>query len=135
GYFVGLGCDNIKIDRTVRNVMSDLFGLKKLVKGLSDRFDKYVRSKVFEVKRVLENELVNERNGKEFYREFDEYIEPPAEPSARPVPAPYPDDPYVVTKDAAIAAAVATSDINDDDDLAPLDSQPYEPHGSPRGIQ
>nr|GFD34001.1 hypothetical protein [Tanacetum cinerariifolium] len=46
--------------------------------------------------------------------------EPPAEPSARPVPALYPDDPYVVTRDAAIAAAavvVATfgNDDNDDD--------------------
>nr|GEY43854.1 transposon Ty3-I Gag-Pol polyprotein [Tanacetum cinerariifolium] len=56
--------------------------------------------------------------------------EPPVEPSARPVPAPYPDDPYVVTRDAAIAAAaVATSSIDDDDnDTAPMDSQPYEPH-------
>nr|GEV66300.1 hypothetical protein [Tanacetum cinerariifolium] len=35
--------------------------------------------------------------------------EPPAEPSARHVPAPYSDDPYVVTRYAAIAAAVATS--------------------------
>nr|GFC67889.1 hypothetical protein [Tanacetum cinerariifolium] len=115
------GCDNIEMDRTVRNVMSDLSGLKKLVKGLSDRFDEYERSKVFDAKRVLEKELVNERNGKEFYREFSEYMcrmlqnrqkskgsfslplgsqvrEPPAEPPARPVPAPYPDDPYVVTR-------------------------------------
>nr|GEZ66070.1 hypothetical protein [Tanacetum cinerariifolium] len=38
-YFVGLGCDNIEMDRAVRNVMSDLFGLKKLVKDLSDRFN------------------------------------------------------------------------------------------------
>nr|GFA29236.1 putative reverse transcriptase domain-containing protein [Tanacetum cinerariifolium] len=28
-HFVGLGCDNIKMDRTMRNVMSDLSGLKK----------------------------------------------------------------------------------------------------------
>nr|GFD04887.1 hypothetical protein [Tanacetum cinerariifolium] len=40
-YFVGLGCDNIEMDRTVRNVISDFSGLKKLVKGLSDRFDEY----------------------------------------------------------------------------------------------
>nr|GEY96733.1 hypothetical protein [Tanacetum cinerariifolium] len=73
-YFLGLGCDNIEMDRTVRNVMSDLSGLKKLVKGLSDRFDEYERSKVFDAKRVQEKELVNERNGKEFYREFDEYM-------------------------------------------------------------
>nr|GEY47666.1 hypothetical protein [Tanacetum cinerariifolium] len=55
--------------------------------------------------------------------------EPPAKPSARPVPAPYPDDPYVVTRDVAIdAASVATSNIDDDDDdTAPMDSQPYEP--------
>nr|GEZ83550.1 hypothetical protein [Tanacetum cinerariifolium] len=56
--------------------------------------------------------------------------EPPAEPSARPVPALYPDDPYVVTRDAAIAdAAIATSSIDDDDDddTAPMDSQPHEP--------
>nr|GEX43593.1 reverse transcriptase domain-containing protein [Tanacetum cinerariifolium] len=94
--FVGLGCNNIEMDRAVRNVMSDLSGLKK---------------------------------------------EPPVEPSARPVPAPYPDDPYVVTKDAAIAAvtaaAVATSGIDDDDDndTAPKDSQPYEPRGSPCDTQ
>nr|GFC21732.1 hypothetical protein [Tanacetum cinerariifolium] len=62
--------------------------------------------------------------------------EPPAEPSARPVPAPYPDDPYVVTRDAAIAdAAIATSDMDDDDDTAPIDSQPHEPRGSPRDTQ
>nr|GFC50005.1 hypothetical protein [Tanacetum cinerariifolium] len=43
--------------------------------------------------------------------------EPHAEPSAQTVPVPYPDDPYVVTRDAAIAAAaVATSGIDDDDD-------------------
>nr|GFC62442.1 hypothetical protein [Tanacetum cinerariifolium] len=35
-HFLGLGCDNIEMDRTVRNVMSDLSGLKKLVKGLID---------------------------------------------------------------------------------------------------
>nr|GEW93286.1 hypothetical protein [Tanacetum cinerariifolium] len=88
-------CDNIEMDRTVRNVMSDLSGLKKLV---------IVR-------------------------------EPPAEPSARPVPAPYPDDPYVVTRDATIAdAAIATfgidDDDDDDDDTAPMDSQPHELRGS-----
>nr|GFC81707.1 hypothetical protein [Tanacetum cinerariifolium] len=44
-HFLGLGCDNIETDRTVRNVMSDLSGVKKLVKGLSDRFDEYERSK------------------------------------------------------------------------------------------
>nr|GEV71567.1 putative reverse transcriptase domain-containing protein [Tanacetum cinerariifolium] len=153
-HFLGLGCDNIKMDRTVRNVMSDFSGLKKLVKGLSNRFDEYERSKVFDAKRVLEKELVNERNGKEFYREFDEYMcrmlqnhqkskgsfplplgsqvrEPPAKPSARHVPTPYPDDPYVVTRDAAIDdAAIATFGIDDDDDTAPMDSQPHEPRGS-----
>nr|GFA45003.1 hypothetical protein [Tanacetum cinerariifolium] len=112
-------CDNIEMDRTVRNVMSDLSGLKNLVKGLSDQFDEYEGSKVFEDKRALEKEFVTQRNEKEFYQEF--VREPPAEPSARPVPAPYPDDPYVVTKDAAIA--VATSGIDDDDDdTTPMDS-------------
>nr|GFD42251.1 hypothetical protein [Tanacetum cinerariifolium] len=55
--------------------------------------------------------------------------EPPAEPSAQPVSAPYPDDPYVVARDAAIVdAAIATSSIDDDDnDTAPMDSQPHEP--------
>nr|GEZ14211.1 hypothetical protein [Tanacetum cinerariifolium] len=73
-HFVGLGCDNIKMDRTVRNVMSDLSRLKKLVKGLSDRFDEYERSKVFKDKRALEKELVNEKNGKEIYREFENHL-------------------------------------------------------------
>nr|GFA98510.1 hypothetical protein [Tanacetum cinerariifolium] len=126
-HFVGLGCDNIEMDRAVRNVMSDLSGLKKLVNNLSNRFDEYEGSKVFEDKKVLEKELVNERNGKEFYQEFDR--EPPAEPSTRSVPTPYPDDPYVVTRDATNAAAVVgTFDIDDDDDTTPIDSQPYEPH-------
>nr|GEW07845.1 putative reverse transcriptase domain-containing protein [Tanacetum cinerariifolium] len=95
-HFTGLGCDNIKMDRAVRNVMLDLFGLKKLVKGLSDQFDE----------------------------------EPPTEPSPRPVPALHPDDPYIVTRDttAAVAVAVATFGIDDDDDTTPMDSQPYEPH-------
>nr|GEZ52137.1 hypothetical protein [Tanacetum cinerariifolium] len=112
-YFLGLGCNNIEVDRTVRKVMSNLSGLKKLVKGLSDRFDEYERSKVFDAKRVLEKELVNERNGKEFYREFREYI------------------------DAAIAdAAIATFGIDDDDDdTAPMDSQPHNPCGSLRDTQ
>nr|GEV58306.1 hypothetical protein [Tanacetum cinerariifolium] len=114
-------CPNLGMawKRTMRNVMLDCSGLKKLVKGLSDRFNEYERSKVFEAKRVIEKELVNERNGKEFYREF--VREPPAEPSARPVPTPYPDDPYVVTRDAA--TTIATSSIDDDDhDTAPMDS-------------
>nr|GEX34978.1 putative reverse transcriptase domain-containing protein [Tanacetum cinerariifolium] len=106
---------------------------------------------------VLEKELVNERNRKEFYQEFRKYMcrmlqkhqktedgfplplgsqvrEPLAEPSVRPVLSPYPDDPFVVTRDAAIAtAAIATSGIDDDDDeTAPIDSQPYEPRGSLR---
>nr|GFD61810.1 hypothetical protein [Tanacetum cinerariifolium] len=53
--------------------------------------------------------------------------EPSAEPSARLVSAPYPDDPYVVARDAIIAdAVIATSSIDDDDDddTAPMDSQP-----------
>nr|GEZ62002.1 hypothetical protein [Tanacetum cinerariifolium] len=49
-HFVGLGCDNIEMDTTVRNVMSYLFRLKKLVKGLSDRFDEYKRSKVLKLR-------------------------------------------------------------------------------------
>nr|GEU44340.1 hypothetical protein [Tanacetum cinerariifolium] len=126
-YFVGLGCDNIEIDRTVRNVMSDLSGLKKLVKGLSDRFDEYERSKVFEAKRVLEKELVNERNGKEFYQEFSEYMCRMLQNRQKS------EGSFPLPLDAAIvAAAIATSSIDDDDDTTPMDSQPHEPHGSPR---
>nr|GEZ91649.1 hypothetical protein [Tanacetum cinerariifolium] len=51
-HFVGIGCDNIEMDRTVRNVMLDLSGLKKLVKGLSDQFDEYKGRKVFKDKRA-----------------------------------------------------------------------------------
>ncbi|GJZ91889.1 hypothetical protein Tco_0663954 [Tanacetum coccineum] len=155
-HFVGLGCDNIGIDRTVRKVMSNLSGLKELVRGLSDRFDEYERSRVFKDKKILEEELVNERNRKDFYREFGEYMcrmlqkcqksedglpvpsgsqvrKPPTEPFARSAPALRSDDPYVVARD--VAAAVTTSDIDDDDDTASMDSQPYEPRGSPHDSQ
>nr|GEV30963.1 hypothetical protein [Tanacetum cinerariifolium] len=112
---LGKGCDNIKMDRAVRNVMSDLSRLKKLVKGLSDRFDKYEGSKVFEDK----------KSEYSFPLPLGLQVrETPAEPSARPVPASFSDDPYVVTRDAAIvaAAAIATSGIDDyDDDTAPMD--------------
>nr|GEZ73228.1 hypothetical protein [Tanacetum cinerariifolium] len=113
--------------KTVRNVMSDLSRLKKLVKGLSDRFDKYEMSKVFDAKRVLEKELVNERNVKELYREFDKYMcrmlqNHQKSEGSFPLP---------LSSDAA-DAAIATSDIDDDDDTAPMDSQPHEPRGSPR---
>nr|GFA14575.1 hypothetical protein [Tanacetum cinerariifolium] len=107
-HFLGLCCDNIKMDRTVRNVMSDLSGLKKLVKGLSDQFDGYERSKVFDAKRMLQNR----------------------QKSKGSVPLP-------LGLDAAIAdAAIATSGIDDDDDdTAPMDSQPHEPRESPRDTQ
>ncbi|GJU86180.1 hypothetical protein Tco_1293726 [Tanacetum coccineum] len=133
-------------------MMSNLSGVKKLVKGLSDRFDEYERSKVFKDKKILEEELVNERNRKDFYREFSEYMcrmlqkrqksedglpvpsgsqvkKPLAKPFARSAPALHSDDPYVVARDAV--AAVTTSDIDDDDDTAFMDSQPYKPRGSP----
>ncbi|GJT88859.1 putative reverse transcriptase domain-containing protein [Tanacetum coccineum] len=58
---------------------------------------------------------------------------PPAEPFARSTPALRSDDPYVVARDAA--AAITTSDSDDDDDTAFMDSQPYEPRGSPRDSQ
>ncbi|GJZ85001.1 ribonuclease H-like domain-containing protein [Tanacetum coccineum] len=105
----------------------------------------YERSRVFKDKKILEEELVNERNKKDFYREFGEYMcrmlqkcqksedgfpvpsgsqvrKPPVEPFARSAPVPRFDDPYVVARDAA--AAVTTSDSDDDDDTAPIDS-PY----------
>nr|GEX15790.1 hypothetical protein [Tanacetum cinerariifolium] len=111
------GCDNIETDRTVRNVMSDLSGVKKLVKGLSDRFDEYERSKVFDAKRVLENELVNERNAKEFYREFGEYMFRMLQNRQKSEGS----FPLHFRSDAAITdAAIA-------DDTAPIDSQPHEP--------
>nr|GEZ52704.1 putative reverse transcriptase domain-containing protein [Tanacetum cinerariifolium] len=47
--------------RQVRNVMSNLSGLKKLVKDLSDRFDEYEGSNVFEDKRALEKEIMPPR--------------------------------------------------------------------------
>nr|GEX55238.1 hypothetical protein [Tanacetum cinerariifolium] len=67
-------CLNLGMAWKSEDVMSDLSGVKKLVMGLSDRFDEYERRKVFDAKRVLEKELVNEKNAKEFYREFGEYM-------------------------------------------------------------
>nr|GFB39311.1 hypothetical protein [Tanacetum cinerariifolium] len=96
-YFVGLGCDNIEKDRTMRNVISDLSRLEK--------------------------------NGKEFYREFGEYMcrmLQNRQKSECSFPLP-------LGSDVAIAAAVATSSIDDDDDdTTSMDSQTYEPRGSPR---
>nr|GEX21769.1 hypothetical protein [Tanacetum cinerariifolium] len=88
------------------------------------------------MEKLMSERIDTEGRVKKKFKEQDRHFvglvrEPPVEPSARPVPASYPNDPYVVTRDAAIAAAVvATSGIDDDDDTAPMDSQPYEPHGS-----
>nr|GEY91410.1 hypothetical protein [Tanacetum cinerariifolium] len=87
--------------RLVRNVMSDLSGLKKLVKGLSDRYDEYEGSKVFKDKKVLEKELSED---------------------SFPLP---------LGSDTTAVVAVATFGIDADDDTAPMDSHPYEPRGSP----
>nr|GFA68701.1 hypothetical protein [Tanacetum cinerariifolium] len=93
------------------------------------------------MEKLMSERIDTEGRIKKKFKEQDRHFlglvqEPPAKPSARPVPAPYPDDPYVVTRDAAIAdAAIATSGIDDDDDTAPTDSQPHEPRGSPRDMQ
>nr|GFA24359.1 hypothetical protein [Tanacetum cinerariifolium] len=87
-HFLGLGCDNIEMDRTVRNVMSNLSGLKKLVKGL--------------------------RMGRNFIENSVNICVGCCKSSK-------------VRRDAAIAdAAIATSGIDDDDDTAPMDSQPHK---------
>ncbi|GKF06546.1 hypothetical protein Tco_0037214 [Tanacetum coccineum] len=58
---------------------------------------------------------------------------PLAEPFAQYAPTPHSDDPYIVARDDA--AAITTSDSDDDDDTAFMNSQPYEPRGSPRNSQ
>ncbi|GKC65442.1 hypothetical protein Tco_1098040, partial [Tanacetum coccineum] len=130
-HFMGLGCDNIEIDRTVRKTMSNLSGVKKLVKdlmkeqeGLYREFvNLYVRMLVFPKKKCQQSEDgFPVPSGSQVRK-------PPVEPFARSAPVPRFDDPYVVARDAA--AAVTTSDSDDDDDTAPMDSQPYEPRGSP----
>nr|GEZ08087.1 hypothetical protein [Tanacetum cinerariifolium] len=132
-FLTGPMCLNLGRLGKVSNVMSDFSGLKKLVKGLSDRFDEYERSKDFDANKVLEKELVNERNGKEFYREFGEYMcrmLQNRQKSEGSFPLP-------LSSDAAIAdAAIATSGIDDDDDdTAHMDSHPHEPRRSPCDTQ
>ncbi|GKG26949.1 hypothetical protein Tco_0402652, partial [Tanacetum coccineum] len=74
--------------------------------------------------KILEEELVNERNKKDFYREFGEYMCRMLQKCQK-----Y-EDGLPVPSDAA-----ATSDIDDDDDTASMDSHPYELRGSPRDSQ
>ncbi|GJY50230.1 hypothetical protein Tco_0441077 [Tanacetum coccineum] len=130
-HFVGLGCDNIEIDRTVRKTMSNLSRVKKLVKDLSDRFDSYERSRVFKDKKILEEELMNERNRKDFYREFGEYMCRMLQKCQKS------DDglPIPIWCQEMLDAAIATSDSDDDDDTAFMDLQPYKPRGSPHDSQ
>ncbi|GJU54555.1 hypothetical protein Tco_1228269 [Tanacetum coccineum] len=66
--------------------MSNLSGVKKLVKDLSDRFDEYERSRVFKDKKILEEELR-----------------------------------------MLLAALYQTSDSDEDDDTAPMDSHGLYP--------
>ncbi|GJS68947.1 hypothetical protein Tco_0683512 [Tanacetum coccineum] len=116
-HFVGLGCDNVEIDRTVRKAMSKLSGVKKLVKGLSDRFDlSYEREQGFQGQ---ENYGGGSKDGLPV-PSGPQVRKPPAEPFARSTPALRSDDPYVVARDAA--AAITTSDSDDDDDTAFIDS-------------
>ncbi|GJT21526.1 hypothetical protein Tco_0891463 [Tanacetum coccineum] len=92
------GCDNIEIDRTVRKVMSDVSGVKKLVKDLSDRFDEYERSRVFKDKKILEEELCQQSEDGFPVPSGSQVRKPPAEPFARSAPVLRFDDPYVVAK-------------------------------------
>ncbi|GJY26967.1 putative reverse transcriptase domain-containing protein [Tanacetum coccineum] len=59
------------------------------------------------------------------------FQEEPSEPPIHLAFAPRSDDPYVIAKEAAIAAR----DDERDDTSAPMDSQPSEPRGSPRDSQ
>nr|GEU64689.1 hypothetical protein [Tanacetum cinerariifolium] len=89
--FVGLGCDNIKMDRA--------------------------GSKVFEDKKVLEKDLVNERNRKEFYQEFGEYMCRMLQNRQKSK------DSFHLPLGSDAAIVVATSGIDeDDDDTALMDS-------------
>ncbi|GKA08657.1 hypothetical protein Tco_0687988 [Tanacetum coccineum] len=123
-HFVGLGCDNIEIDRTVRKTMSNLSGVKKLVKDLSDRFDDNERSRFSSIRKFPEEDVCVKSLKMIFLCLPFAVRKPPVEPFARSAPVPRFDDPYVVARDAA--AAVTTSDSDDDRLIpAPMDSQPF----------
>ncbi|GJU91370.1 hypothetical protein Tco_1303793 [Tanacetum coccineum] len=93
--------------------------------GRLDRqmFDRY-NTEIRMAKKFKENDLRMNRH------EYDitalDAAEEPSEPPIHPAFAPRSDDPYVIARDAAIAAR----DDDGDDNSAPMDSQPSKPRGS-----
>ncbi|GJX37829.1 reverse transcriptase domain-containing protein [Tanacetum coccineum] len=97
-------------------------GVKRLDRQMFNRYNTKVRM----AKKFKKDDLRMNRH------ECDitalDAVEKPSEPPIHPAFAPRSDDPYVIVKDAAIAAR----DDDGDDTTAPMDSQPSKPHGSPR---
>ncbi|GKB64171.1 putative reverse transcriptase domain-containing protein [Tanacetum coccineum] len=100
-------------------------GVKRLDKQMFDRYNTEIRM----AKKFKEGDLRMNRHEYDIAA-LDAAVEP-FEPPIHPAFAPRSDDPYVMVRDAAIAAR----DDDDDDTTAPTDSQPSKPRGSPRDPQ
>nr|GFA13132.1 hypothetical protein [Tanacetum cinerariifolium] len=134
-HFVGLGCDNIEMDKVVMNVMSDFSRLKKLVKDLSDRFDEYEGCKVFKDKKVLEKELIIKANVPPNDPNIDASAIVPTPVNPDHVPAQPEEDPEEEEEDSEEEEEDPEEDPEEDDDVMEMDDdakviEPYTDDGS-----
>ncbi|GJX84254.1 hypothetical protein Tco_0335028 [Tanacetum coccineum] len=118
--------DITALHAAVRKNSSDYSKMMKFVEGLSKQFNEFK-----EQSRRAERLSRWEAWVRERIPEGLRFQEEPSKPPIHPAFAPRSDDPYVMVRDAAIAA----QDDDGDDTTAPTDSQSSKPRGSPRDPQ
>ncbi|GKC67887.1 putative reverse transcriptase domain-containing protein [Tanacetum coccineum] len=118
--------DITALDAAVREKTSDYSKMMKFVEGLSKQFNK-LKEQCSRAERLSRLEAWVRKRIPKGLRFQEEPFEPPIHPTF----APRSDNPYVMVRDATIAAR----DDDGDDTTAPTDSQPSEPRGSPRDPQ
>ncbi|GJW73702.1 hypothetical protein Tco_0133072, partial [Tanacetum coccineum] len=128
--------DAMSLDSAVRECQADVSKVISMMESISLEFDRVCK----ESRRALE--LVEWEAGvREQYLPKFRLRGGFVETSTRSFLGPFPDDPYLQARNAAMADEdIEDDDVEDEDDMDddaadPSDPQSFEPRGSPRGFQ
>ncbi|GJW26951.1 hypothetical protein Tco_0040762 [Tanacetum coccineum] len=118
--------DITALDVAVKENSSDYSKIMKFLEGLSRQFNE-LKEQCHQAERLSRWEAWVRKRIPEGLR----FQEEPSEPPIHPAFTPCSDDTYAIVRDATVTAR----DDDGDDTTAPMDSQPFEPYGSPRDPQ